>query len=516
MRDLADRSRVAVKRPWLIAVPLGLTLMGAWAVCLRTRPATVTDVVRFAPAPEVPATRLVAATRPPSSTQVQRNVDSKPLQADSTTPLAVIVRDSTGASLSGVAVRFEERPNLRVGSMVVSTQAGKSYTGLTDGAGTAVGNVLRTSVIEVCASQPGYATATATAQPGRTTMDLVLRRPSSVKLQVLDDASGLPIRLGAFDVEINGASLTTVSNDEGIVHLRDLTPGKIVGELRSHTTIPAPISLKSVDEGAEATCEIRVRRGRNLRSFVHLNGLPADRATVTIFDRWTSRSVARVITGADGIMSLPVGIDGHDYVAIAELGEYAGQVLLAANGKTSELALRSTWSFSVAATADGRELPSARAILVRTDGLPSGPTGRGVEFTFNQHGYAHVEGLTDGVGYRMVVVAEGRAIGEWRNLDQSNASSSQVVCNLPPASSIGGRVLAHDGTPVVGAVVRATRADSANGPSMFTVTDADGRYSFNGLAPGHVNILPFFPGFDGRRRASTTGNFDVDVLLDPL
>ncbi len=472
--------------------------------------------MRFSAVPEAIASEslVVAVTNVPALVTPARAIDDA--QPGVLTQLSVIVRDSAGASIPGATVCFNERANLRVGSLALTTEARKSAIGITDGAGAAIGHTSRTSVTDVCVSQIGFSVASATVEPGRTRLELVMRRPASMKLTFVDDATHEPIRACSFELELNGSTRQIKTNDEGSSVVRDLTPGKILAEVRSPICIPAPISIKSLDEGVEASCEVRVRKGKNLRSLVQLNGLPADGAVVSIYDRWTSKLVARIQTGADGLLTLPVGIDDHDYVAVAELGDYAGDVALSSNGELSYLALLATWRFGISALADGREIPGARAILVRADGLPSGPTGRGIEFTCDQRGYVDIDGLIDGVAYRLIVMADGRAIGEWRAIDRASAGSMSITCSLPPASSIAGIALASDGTPVIGAVVRVTRADSASGPAMFTVTDADGRYSFTGIAQGTVNILPFFPGFDGRRRAFATGDQNANVQLDRL
>ncbi|HVS17156.1 MAG TPA: carboxypeptidase-like regulatory domain-containing protein, partial [Planctomycetota bacterium] len=126
------------------------------------------------------------------------------------------------------------------------------------------------------------------------------------------------------------------------------------------------------------------------------------------------------------------------------------------------------------------------------------------EFAFVRHAVSDADGryVLGHVarGTQVLRASGGGAGAAW--LDDVEVAGAQPLAGvdfaLPPAGSIGGRVLDADGAPRSGAVVLASAADfSRQRPTLSyaaAVVDAQGRYEIGGLPAGTLAVLLFADG----------------------
>jgi iron complex outermembrane receptor protein len=97
-----------------------------------------------------------------------------------------------------------------------------------------------------------------------------------------------------------------------------------------------------------------------------------------------------------------------------------------------------------------------------------------------------------------------------------------LLCSIPAFAQnqnarISGVVRDADGSPVAAATVRA--ANNTTGAAKSTTTDAAGRYTITGLAPGSYNVSAILFGNRGvssRANVQLTGDATVDLVLQPV
>ena len=53
--------------------------------------------------------------------------------------------------------------------------------------------------------------------------------------------------------------------------------------------------------------------------------------------------------------------------------------------------------------------------------------------------------------------------------------------------------------PVAGVTVRVQRVDNIPAPALFTMADAEGRFTFDSVAAGFVSLVTFKSGYDNTR-----------------
>ncbi len=81
------------------------------------------------------------------------------------------------------------------------------------------------------------------------------------------------------------------------------------------------------------------------------------------------------------------------------------------------------------------------------------------------------------------------------------------------AAELAGRLAGPDGAPIVGARVTAERGDPARGTTVFS--DADGRFSIEGLAPGEWELRVRRIGWRDLKHAASAPASDVALALTP-
>jgi hypothetical protein len=117
------------------------------------------------------------------------------------------------------------------------------------------------------------------------------------------------------------------------------------------------------------------------------------------------------------------------------------------------------------------------------------------------------QALAAATGYTVIVRAPGFATLRQPALEIKQKMTTTVRLALIPAATLGGRVSAA-GQPVAGAVV----SDGINS----TLTDAEGRYTLEGVVPGQVTLRVSKPRFQASVRAwsgaaGPTGGLDFDL-----
>jgi len=512
MSGLSLNPIVSRKRMWLLTVPVCLAAVSVWAASAWGHAPDETSSPRFVI--DEPATSAPSVSKPSSTGVARSAATGAHLESSLARTIGVRVVDSAGHPVAGAHVRLEEHGESRVeGWRSVPTR--NSDWGVTDGSGRIRLPWAFDGPCGVAIFAEGFLPCEASNSESRD-RDVVLRRPATVTFELVNQRTGLPMADSVVSASLGGVTRTGRVDASGRFSLDGCPPGDQRLEIDGASFRPATTSIAGLTEEERRFVRVPVVEGAHLRGTVRAAGIPADGAVVSILDRWTSRRIATAVVGPDGTFDLPVGIEGRDYIVEAADEGWSGETVIVAGGAHHIVELKERWAFDVSLYDGVSTIAYGRVHVVRADGLPSGPDGDGWSFSASDGGRLCVEGLTDGVTYRMMVSAEGFGVGEYRNIDRDAIGNALLRCPLTSGTSVRGRVVDAHGRPVPGAVVRATRGDGISAPPLFTRADVDGYYKISGVVPGAVHVVPFHPGFDGRRRTASTAESSVDVVLQRL
>ena len=512
MSGLSLNPTVSKKLVWLLAVPVCLAAAGAWAMWCwghiandAQSPRFVIDEPSSPVQPKAPPTSRVVADEIPTRT-TRETIG----MAD----IGVRVSDASGAPIAGAHLRLESYPDNRVEGWRDSPERTSDW-GVTDGSGRARLKWEADVPCGVAVFADGFLPLETRNSQDRD-RDVVLRRPARVDVELVNQRTGLPVADQVVTASLSGSTRSVKVDAFGHFSVEGCPPGDQRLDIDGPGFRPTTMSIVGLAEEERRFVRVFVVEGAHLRGTVRAAGVPARGAVVSIIDRWTSRRVATAVVGPDGTFDLPVGIDGRDYVVEATDAGWFGETVMVAGGAHHVVELREPWTFELNVHDANSAIGHGRVHVVRADGLPCGPEGDGWSFHTSDVGRLRVEGLTDGVTYRVVVSADGFGVVEFRNIDRETTANAVLKCPLSSASTVNGRVVDVRGNPVPGAVVRVTRGDGVSAPALFTRADADGYYKIPGVVPGSVHVVPFHPGFDGRRRTASTAESSVDVVLQRL
>lgn len=512
MSGLSLNPSVSKKLAWLLSVPVCLAAAGAWAMWCwghtaddAPSPRFVIDEPSLPVQPKTPSTPRVVADAIPTRTTPETIGMAE---------IGVCVADASGAPIAGAHVRLESYPESRIEDWSDSPHRTSDW-GVTDGSGRARLKWESGVPCGLAVFADGFLPME-TGNSEDLDRNVVLRRSATVTVELVNQRTGLPVADQVVTVSLGGSARTTKVDAFGRFSIEGCAPGDQRIDIDGLGFRPTTTSIMGLAEEERRFVRVSVVEGAHLRGTVRAAGIPAQGAVVSIIDRWTSRRIATAVVGPNGTFDLPVGVDGRDYVVEAADAGWFGETVIIAGGAHHVVELREGWTFDVNVHDATSAIGHGRAQIVRADGLPCGPEGDGWSLRIPVGGRLRVEGLTDGVTYRVMISADGYGVVEFRNIERETTANAVLACPLSTASVVMGRVLDVRGDPVPGAVVRVTRGDGVSAPALFTRADANGYYKISGVVPGSVHLVPFHPGFDGRRRTATTAESSVDVVLQRL
>lgn len=513
--SIASLSRVQpMKRRWLLAVPLCLMGVGIWAVHRWDHPEREPESPRF-----LAESKGATSASLPKSSQGPVSAVGAPISATLAAETAaeivtVRVVDRTGGPVPGAHVRYERRSELR-GPGIPPAVVESGAWNISDGMGRVHVTIPRSSVGVLVAGGDGFVQTEHPFDALATSVELVLVRAARLTALLIDARTGAPLPKVSATVTIGDVRTEIASDADGRAALPPCAPGDRLVAFDFAGFRSESVRVDGLGEGEDRIVRVVCTEGARVRGVVRAAGAPVSGAVITILDRWTSRRIASCFSDAEGAFDLPVGVEGRDYIVEARHEGFVGETVVVAGGTPRGFEVEEPWHFDLR-VGSGSEIPTnARILVTRSDGLPSGPEGAGWSFEVGADGRLRVDGLTDGVAYRFTMSAPGFGVVEWKQVDKESAFEP-FACPLIVATSVRGRVFDTEGRPMPGAVVRATRSDGFPAPALFTTADAEGFYSISGVVPGAVHVVPFRPGFDGRRRTVSTAESSVDVMLQRL
>jgi hypothetical protein len=333
--------------------------------------------------------------------------------------------------------------------------------------------------------------------------DLVLQ-PSCTLTGRAVDRTGTPVGAASIVAHQAGAgrSLTATAATDGAFLLQDVAPGlyDLVGRsgVLAGLTRRVAVACTSEDPSVAlvfdkgATLKVRVR---------DVSGeVPAElRATLVRRDAPTDVRRADAVT--DGAWELN-GVAVGEYHLVVEAPGYASSrqpmsVPVPGMGMQGEVTLaREAVMTGRAAAADGTPVAGARIRVMVLAADAADDPSEAFAMT-DPEGRYELRGLPSGTAV-VTASADARGVAQAIRPDLEAGGSHTVDLTLSRPSTVSGRIRRPDGKPIAGARVESLPPETDGPPAWpagFAVTEIDGTFRLDGVAPGVTVVAAARVGF---------------------
>lgn len=392
------------------------------------------------------------------------------------------VTDSgTGRPLVGTSVRVVNSAGISVAAVMTGPDGSFDINSLAPGAYT----------VTVSADGFGSQNIGAEIAPGETTvLNSSLSRLAGTLTGVVTNTGGTPVRGALIEVYSNNVlTASAITDDNGSYTISNLSPG-------SYTVVSSAAGFSTDTTGAviennritTVISTLQPNPGTLTGRVTTNSGLPIPGAALTVRESNSDVVVSRTVTDDNGnyvVSNLQPG----NYAVTAAADDFqlenSGVIINSGQVSTVNFSLSpnpATITGTIINEATGEPIVGA-AIEVRILDL----NGNQIAATFSDtNGTYTIQNLAPGTYTVVVSAPDFQTNSASVTLTAGETENVSIGLRPSPGGITGSIVNASTGTGISGAVVRVT---DANGFLIVSVlTDSEGNYQINGLAPGNYNV----------------------------